>query len=206
MNQIGIPTRRSLLSRLRSWDDSEGWQEFFDTYWKLIYGIALKAGLTDAAAQDVVQETLVTVARQMPHFKYDPAVGSFKSWLFRIAHRRIVDHLRQEYRRVRTVNPATRGTSGTSPLDTVPDPLGLQLETLWDAEWKQHLLKTALKRVKRQVDARHFQVFDCHVLKEWLVADVARTFSISPNQVYLIKHRVSRLLADELRRLGRHPV
>lgn len=38
-------TRQTLLSRLRDWQDQEGWQEFFDTYWRLIYNVARKAGL-----------------------------------------------------------------------------------------------------------------------------------------------------------------
>jgi hypothetical protein len=50
-----IPTRESLLSRLKDWKDSESWQDFFDTYWKVIYGIARKAGLSDAEAQDIVR-------------------------------------------------------------------------------------------------------------------------------------------------------
>src|SRR5437667_9703979 len=73
-----IPTRESLLSRLRNWDDQESWREFFDTYWRFIYGIGIKAGLSDAEAQDVVQETLLSVAKKMPGVKYDSAVGSFK--------------------------------------------------------------------------------------------------------------------------------
>jgi len=73
------PTRRSLLSRLRQWDDQESWQDFFSTYSKLIYGVALRAGLAEAEAEDIVQETVISVARQMPNFRYDPAQGSFKS-------------------------------------------------------------------------------------------------------------------------------
>jgi hypothetical protein len=49
-----IPTRESLLSRLKNWEDRDSWEDFFDTYWKLIYGTARKAGLTDAEAQDIV--------------------------------------------------------------------------------------------------------------------------------------------------------
>lgn len=76
-----IPTRRSLLNRLKDWGDQAGWQEFFDTYWRLVYKVALKAGLTETEAQEVVQETLLEVAKKMPGFNYDPAAGSFKSWL-----------------------------------------------------------------------------------------------------------------------------
>src|ERR1044071_5376088 len=90
-----LPTRRSLLSRWKRWDDQEGWQEFFETYWKLIYTVALHAGLRESEAEEVVQDTIVSVARQMPNFKYDETRGSFKSWLFLITHPRIPSHLRQ---------------------------------------------------------------------------------------------------------------
>jgi len=65
------PTRQSLLSRLKSWDDQESWKDFFDTYWRLIYNAAVRAGLTEPEAQDVVQETLLSVAKKIPEFKYD---------------------------------------------------------------------------------------------------------------------------------------
>ena len=69
-----LPTRRSLLIRLRNWDDQESWRNFFDTYSRLIYGFARKAGFGDAEAQDIVQETVVTVAKHIPQFEYDPAL------------------------------------------------------------------------------------------------------------------------------------
>ena len=85
-----LPTRQnqSLLSRLRDWDDQESGREFFDTYWRLIHGLALKCGLTDSEAQDAMQETMLSVAKQRPGFKYDPALGSFKGWLLQITRRR----------------------------------------------------------------------------------------------------------------------
>src|SRR6185436_20130176 len=95
-----IPTRQSLLERLRRWDDQCSWQEFFDSYWGLIYGVARKAGLNDADAQDVVQETIIATARKMPEFRYDPSVGTFKAWLMRLTRWRIADHFRrQQYER-----------------------------------------------------------------------------------------------------------
>ena len=73
-----IPTRNSLLARLKNWEDAESWIDFFNTYWRLIYGVAKRSGLTDSEAHDVVQETLLEIAKKMPGFRYDPAIGSFK--------------------------------------------------------------------------------------------------------------------------------
>ncbi|HVE15397.1 MAG TPA: sigma factor, partial [Chthoniobacterales bacterium] len=60
-----LVTRRSLVERLANRSDRRIWQEFFDTYWKLIYSVARKSGLSDAEAQDVVQETIITVSRKI---------------------------------------------------------------------------------------------------------------------------------------------
>src|SRR4030095_12284577 len=90
-----IQTRWSLINRLKDWDDGATWQEFFNTYWRLVYSVARKAGLTDVEAQEVVQETVISVARQMPKFEADPARGSFKAWLMHLTRRRIVDQFRK---------------------------------------------------------------------------------------------------------------
>ena len=94
MNEL-IPTRATLIERLKNWQDQSSWQDFFDTYWQLIYNVARKGGLTEAEAQDVVQETMVSVAKQMPKFQYDPAIGSFKAWLLNMTRWRIVDQFRK---------------------------------------------------------------------------------------------------------------
>src|SRR6185503_8565241 len=84
-----LPTRQSLLSRLRDCHDQAGWREFFDAYWRLIYNVARKSGMSDSEAQDVVQNTFIYLTRRMPNFKYDRTRGSFKSWLRVVTRSRI---------------------------------------------------------------------------------------------------------------------
>ncbi|MBI4327138.1 MAG: sigma-70 family RNA polymerase sigma factor [Chloroflexi bacterium] len=144
-----LPTRRSLLSRLKDWDDKESWKDFFDTYWKLIYGVAVKSGLNDAEAQDVVQEAVISVAKKMRDFKYDPAVGSFKGWLLLITRRRIADHLRKRYRQGPVVEHRSNDSSRTDPLERIPDPDSLNVEAVWEEEWERNLLDAAIRKVKR---------------------------------------------------------
>jgi hypothetical protein len=55
--------------------------------------------------------------------------------------------------------------------------------------------------VKRQVNLKHFQIYDLYVVKEWPVTKVTRTLNVNIGQVYLAKHRISRLLRKELERL-----
>ena len=196
-----IPTRRSLINRLKDWDDQQSWRDFFDTYWKLIYGVAIKTGLSDGQAQDIVQETLVAVAKQMPDFHYDPSLGSFKGWLLSITRRRIVDFLRKQGRQVPLQNPLSDPSSQTAAIEKIPARDADEFEALWDREWQAHVLKAAVRRVKARVDPKQFQIYDCYVLKDWPVKDVTQMLAVSPSQVYLAKHRIFELLRAEIQTL-----
>lgn len=195
-----IPTRATLLQRLKNWQDQSSWQEFFDTYWKLIYRVALKAGLTETEAQDVVQETMVSVSKHMPAFKYDPAIGSFKAWLLKLTRWRILDQFRK--RSPLQHRPLSQDTAtGTRTVDKVVDPKSQDLDAVWNLEWEQTVLEAALLKVKRRVDAQKFQIFDLYMNKEWSAARVAEAFGVSIDQVYLAKHRVTEAIKEEVSRL-----
>jgi RNA polymerase sigma-70 factor (ECF subfamily) len=196
-------TRRSLVDRLENWDDRKHWQEFFDTYWKLIYSAARKSGLSDAEAQEVVQETVITVAKKVGKLRYDPAIGSFKGWLLQITRWRIADQFRKrdpaEARRARS-----RDDRATATIERVPDPGAADLDALWEKEWQENLFTAAIARVKKKVDPKQFQIFDCYVRKEWPAQKVAAELRVSVGQVYLARHRVAALLKKEIKALEKH--
>src|SRR6185436_5568272 len=121
-------TRSSLVQRLHRWEDHAGWQEFFDTYWKLIYAVAIKAGLSDAEAQDLVQETVVAVAKQMRSGGYDRSKSSFKNWLCLITRRRIVDHFRKRTDPKLFHNPVNDETARTDPIAFLADPTSREVD------------------------------------------------------------------------------
>jgi RNA polymerase sigma factor (sigma-70 family) len=197
-----IPTRESLLSRLKDWRDEESWQDFFDTYWRLIYGVARKAGLSDAEAQDIVQETVLSVARKIEGFRYDAKVCSFKTWMLNLTRWRILNQLKRREREASQIPPPIGDSADRmDALERLADPAGCDLDAIWDAEWEKNLLAAALERVKRRVDPEQFQIFDLHCLEHWPVKRVTETLGISAARVYLARHRVSRLLKAELRRL-----
>jgi RNA polymerase sigma-70 factor (ECF subfamily) len=193
-----FPTRRSLLDRLKNWDDHDGWKRFFDTYWRLIYSAAIKSGLSDAEAQDVVQETVISVAKKMNEFKYDPALGSFKGWLLTLTRWRITDQIRKRSRHPQAGGSQPADGARTSTIESLPDEQGLQLDAIWDAEWQKNLTDAAIERVKRKVGARQYQLFDLHVIKEWPVADVAKTLGVSDNLVHKAKSRISAAIRKEI--------
>jgi RNA polymerase sigma factor (sigma-70 family) len=194
--EYSIATRETLLERLKGIDDHASWQDFFDTYWRLIYGVAIKAGLNEDEAQDVVQDTVVTVARNIPEFEYDPAKCAFKTWLLNLTRWRIVDQIRK-----RQTAAANARLVDSAAIEEIADPRGMVLETIWEREWQANCLDAARQRVKRQVSPKQYQMFYLHVLKELPIQEVARRVGANVGQVYLAKHRVGRLLKQEIKRL-----
>jgi RNA polymerase sigma-70 factor (ECF subfamily) len=193
-------TRTSLLSRLRDFEDTESWQTFFDLYWRLLYNVARRAGLHDVDAQDVVQDTVMAVAKEIPQFRYDPERGSFKQWLFRILRRRVADHFRKVYRQPADAGLSPEMLEGTGDADAIVMQDGVSLSDAWDQEWERSILDAAIAHVRAAANPKHFQVFDYCVLKEWPVAKVASTLGMNAAQVYLARHRVS----AAVKRAARH--
>jgi RNA polymerase sigma-70 factor (ECF subfamily) len=195
-----LPTRHSLIERLRDLDDQPSWREFFDTYWKLIYGAAIRAGLSDQEAEDVVQETVIGVARKMPEFQYQPDVCSFKGWLMHVTRCRIADR----FRRRRTQNVPLSAPRADTTADialNLPDPAADVLEGIWNEEWQKNIVDVALERVRRQSNPEHYQIFHLHAVKGMGVRDVAKLTGASLPKVYVTYHRIAKLVRAEVRRL-----
>lgn len=197
-----IPTRTTLLERLKNWQDDSSWRDFFDVYWKLIYGVAIKGGLTKEEAQDVVQETMVTVAKQMPNFKYDRKKGSFKSWLLNTTRWRIADQFRKREALAVSHSSSDDTDIRVMTTDKVIDPASQDMNVLWDAEWEKNLLDAAISKVRRRLDPQKYQIFDFYVNKEWAPQKIAETFSIPIAQVYLAKHRVTEMIKEEVKKMN----
>ncbi|HSY73981.1 MAG TPA: sigma-70 family RNA polymerase sigma factor [Dongiaceae bacterium] len=197
-----IPTRTTLLERLKDWGDDSSWRDFFDIYWKLIYGVAVKGGLTKEEAQDVVQETMLTVAKQMPDFKYDRKAGSFKSWLLNTTRWRIADQFHKREALAISHSSSNDGDTGTRTAEKVIDPASQDMNMLWDAEWERNLLEAAIIKVKRRLDPQKYQIFDFSVNKEWPPEKIAEAFSIPIAQVYLAKHRATAMIKEEVEKMN----
>lgn len=198
-----LPTRHSLINRLKNWSDDASWQEFFNIYWRFIYGVALKSGLGEPEAQEVVQETVITVAKKIKDFQVGSDRGSFKAWLVHTTRWRIADQFRKRTSLQQAAASSPEDTSRTSTIERVADPASLDLNESWEKDWEQNLFQAAMEKAKEQVDNRVFQMFYLHAVKDWPVQKVAETTGAKAAQVYFAKYKVSRLIKKEVARLRR---
>lgn len=201
ITQAYAKTRKSLIARLDNWEDQKTWDEFYQTYWRLIYSVAIKAGLRPEEAFDCVQETILSIAKQSKKKLYDPEQGSFKTWLMNMTRWRINDQFRKRKKDTAMVGGEWDDDRKTAVIDRIEDPNGDVLSRLWDVEWKKGIADAALARVKAQVSPKQYQIFDFYVVRQWDAQKVQEKLNVSMAQVYLAKHRVGTVLKKELAKL-----
>ncbi len=188
-----IVTRASLIRSLKNWDDQANWERFDRTYRRLIISFAVKRGLSEQEAQDVAQETLVAVAKDIQKFEYDPERSSFKNWLFTVTRHRIVDYCRGRPKESGQRNAEAGDTTRTSTVARMADPGGDALDSLWDEEWRRTVTEQATERLKSQVSTEHFQIFYLSVIKEQSSPKVAAALGVSVAKIYVVRHRLARV-------------
>jgi RNA polymerase sigma factor (sigma-70 family) len=179
-----IPTRESLLSRLKETSADESWREFFETYWRLIYHNARKAGLSDEDAQEVVQETMVALTKNIAEFRYNPARCSFKTWLLNLTRWKILDRLRLN-ERVRKDQQNFRAQ------------IQEKIERAWEEDWRLNVTEEALRRVQEQARPRLVQAFATHIIQGRSAAETSELLRMSVPAVYLACYRIRRLIKKE---------
>lgn len=196
-----IRTRRSLLSRIKNWDDQQSWQEFHETYAGLIRRAACQAGVTESEADDVVQETMLAVFKRIRDFRYERERCTFRTWLLGVTRRQVGNQFRKRQGKGRRPEPLPLSDGETGGIDDLPDPASHALEELWDREWMSNLWQAAVERVKRKVSPAQFQIFDYRVLQEHNVAETVLALNVSSARVYLATLRLRRLVHREVARL-----
>jgi RNA polymerase sigma factor (sigma-70 family) len=198
-----VPTRSSFVERLRDFGDQSAWEEFFRVYALTIRGLGERAGLSFEEAEDAVQETAMTVAKKMSEFEYERSRCSFGGWVGHVARRRIVDQVR---RRGAVQSRRLEDDEKGSLMESIPDP-GVDgvVEGGWEEMWRASLLKRALERLQLNVTPRHFQIFHLNVVLGVSGPEVVRTLGVSLAQVYVVRHRLTRMLKREVERLRATP-
>lgn len=202
-DDLSITTRATLLERLRDLEDQAHWQQFFDTYAPLIRRVALKGGLTDAEADEVVQETVISVARHLPGFRYDPKVCSFKTWMLRLTRWRIIDQVRKRVPGAQPIDLQDDDATAVAVLNQLTLGRAPELQALWENEWQKTVLGSATERVKRRVSPETFQMFELYGVHRMPVREVARFLDVTVARIYLAKHRVQALLKQEIAAIER---
>jgi RNA polymerase sigma-70 factor (ECF subfamily) len=188
-------TRASLLVRIRNAQDQEAWRHFVRIYAPVVYGYARKSGLQDADAADLTQEVLRAVSAAAGQLNYDPKRGSFRSWLFTVAHHKICDLLAQQRRQGR----GTGGARVQEMLEAQTAPS--EDKALWEKEYEQRLFNWAAEQVRDRFHDATWQAFWQTAVEGKSGKEVAERLGMTVAAVYLAKSRVMARLREQIQQL-----
>jgi len=95
-----VDTSLSLLDRLGDQSDSDSWDRLVELYRPLLYAwLRRYDALQPSDADDLVQEVLLVVTRELPGFQHNRQRGAFRSWLRKILVLRLRNFWRSRQRR-----------------------------------------------------------------------------------------------------------
>ena len=194
-------TSWTLVARIKNPDDQDSWKEFYDRYKGLLLGVAIKAGLRQEEAEDVLQATMAEVFKNIREFEADPACGSFGAWLLQKASWRIKDQVKKRLPVAAPRCNPSDATATTPTVERIPDPREVDLEELCDAEPKRWFREQVLAMLQLEVKAEHYLIFHLLTVEKKTIGEVSRMLGRNPAAIYVIKHRVTKALNKIVKRL-----
>jgi RNA polymerase sigma factor (sigma-70 family) len=194
------PTRPSLLARIRDPRDGVAWSEFVDVYGPLVYDYGRRRGLQDADAADLTQDVLRAVAAAAGRFAYDPARGAFRSWLFTVTRRKLLDSARRR-------RPGDRGTGDTDAQKRLEEEQDVRSGggegDEWDQAFRQRLLDWAAGQVRGEFRPATWRAFWLCAVEGKDTREASASLGMSVGAVYAAKCRVLARLREEIGRARR---
>ena len=186
-------TSFSLLHRLRTQPDADSWRRLVDLYTPLIHGWLRRHSVAAADADDLSQEVMAVVMRELPQFQHNQQCGAFRNWL-----RTITVHRLRVLWRSRQHRPIATGDSDfLKVLDELEDPKSA-MSQLWDQEHDQHVARKLMELVEPHFEATTWCAFRRVVMDSVKAAVVAEELGMSVNAVLLAKSRVLSRLRQEM--------
>jgi RNA polymerase sigma-70 factor (ECF subfamily) len=179
-------TSHSLLERARDPTDAASWRRLVDLYTPLLRRWVRTYIAQAADADDVVQEILTVLVRELPHFEHNRSPGAFRAWLRSIA----VNRLRVAWR---SRLPATGGDAISEQLHQLED-ASSPLSRAWDEEHDRHVVTTLLDAIRLEFQPATWRAFESTVQDGRKASEVAAELGISANAVLIAKSRVLKRL------------
>jgi len=189
-----LPTRPSLLVRVRDAGDHAAWGRFVEVYTPLVYSFCRKRGLQAADAADVAQDVMKAVAASLPRFVYEPQRGRFRDWLFRVTRSKLSNfhHSRQRH-------PIGTGETGVHALlseQPDPSPADPGEAENWQQAWRQQTFDWAVGVIRDEFQAGTWKAFWETAVEGRAVKEVGEELGMSVGAVYIARSRVLARLRD----------
>jgi RNA polymerase sigma-70 factor (ECF subfamily) len=177
-------TRHSLLFRAQTGEEN-AWKDLTGLYRPLIIGWLNRQGVPAGDLEDLAQDVLLSVVKNLPAFEHSGRRGAFRAWLRTIVCSRTIDYWR-------AIDAGTKGQGGSgaaATLQQLADP-DSELNRQWDEEHDRYVVDCLLDLVHEQFEPATLQAFRRLGLEGASGAEAAQELNLSVAAVYVAKSRV----------------
>jgi RNA polymerase sigma-70 factor (ECF subfamily) len=184
-------TRQSLLRRAQTGEEN-AWKDLTDLYRPLIIGWLNSQGVPAADLDDLTQEVLLSVVKNLRTFEHSGNRGAFRAWLRTIVCSRTTDY----WRAIDVRTQASGGSGATAALQQIADP-DSDLNRQWDEEHDRYVLRCLLDLVEQEFEPATLRAFRRLALEGASGAEAAQELGLSVAAVYMAKSRVLQRIRQE---------
>jgi RNA polymerase sigma-70 factor (ECF subfamily) len=185
-------TSLSLLDRACRPEEPDAWERLAAVYQPLLGAWLRRLGVQESDGDDLTQEVLLVVLRELPRFEHSRRPGAFRRWLRTILVHRVRDFWRRRDRRP----TATGATSFALQLDELEDDAS-PASRLWDREHDEHVMSQLLETIRPRFATQTWQAFHLQVIEGRRADAVAVELGLSLSSVYVAKSRILAALRRE---------
>lgn len=186
-------TRYSLIQRLQDAGDDAAWEEFASIYRPIIVRIALRRQLQFDDAEDLAQQVLLLVLKNISKWKTDPARARFRTWLQTVVRNAMMNALTR-----RPKEQAAGGANSLQQLNQCPD----KTDSLWfDLEWHRETLRWVAQQVRGEFESTTWTAFWDTAIEQVSAQEVAERTGRSVGAVYIARSRVMQRIKQRIAEL-----
>lgn len=185
-------TSKSLLMKARDCSDQAAWRRLTELYEPFITRWVRPHVAQRADAEDLVQEVMTALVRELPKFDHNQQTGAFRAWL-----RTLTVHRVQSYWQKRGAAKAGSGDPDShEALAQLADPTS-PLSRSWDEEHDRYVTRTMLAAIRLEFQPATWHAFERQVQDGLPASEVAQELGLSVNAVLISKSRVLKRLREK---------
>lgn len=198
MQPMPPDTRHSLIQRLQDGGDNAAWEEFASIYRPVIVRIALRKQMQFDDAEDLAQQVLLLVLKNINKWKSDPARARFRTWLQTVVRNATMNALSR-----RPKDQASGGTDSLQQLHQRPD----KADSLsFDLEWQRETLRWVAQQVRGEFESMTWTAFWDTAVEQSPAQEVAEKIGKSVGAVYIARSRVMQRIKQRIAELDQDSI
>lgn len=189
-----LPTRASLLIRIRQTDDHDAWNEFAQIYRPAIIRLARMKGLQNADAEDLAQQVLVSISRAIQNWQPDPSKARFRTWLSKVTQNAVLNSITRQ-----KPDQAT-GEDDPTRLNNLAE--SDQQATQLNVELRREAFRYAANEIKSEFHLSTWEAFWLTSVDNLSPEVAAKRLEKSVGAVYAARSRVMRRLKEKVQEIS----